>query len=344
MPSRKPKTHRNWHRLPKEQLLELRICDLGLKIKNSGIESRIKQLYRELERRELVFEPHFWLSDEWYCPDGIPGVAIPFFLAHPRLRKLEKEFMMEAEGADRNWCMKLLRHETGHAIYNAYKLGEIKGWREHFGKPGSAYPDIYLPKPYSRSFVLNLPNWYAQAHPLEDWAETFAVWLNPKSNWRRRYNGWKALKKLQYVDRLMQDIKHRRPRLSNKRTYYAVESMKLTLGEYYQDKITRYGMDSPEFFDFDLHKLFASKEDHPRAEKASRFIRTNKSYIIEIVRRWTGEYKYRINEVIKDMIVRCDELELRLPDDQENPLSEMSVCVAVSVMNKLHSEGFHISL
>ena len=344
MPRKPKRAVRNWSRLPKNKLLDLKICDLGLKIKNSPIETRISQLYRDLERHEIKFRPHFWLSDEWYCPDGVPGVAIPFFLAHPRLRKLEKEFMMEVEGGNRSWCMKLLRHETGHALLNAYKLDENRNWRQHFGRPSAAYPDTYLPKPYSRSFVINLPNWYAQAHPHEDWAETFAVWLTPNSNWRRRYAGWKALKKLEYVDRLMTEIKVKPPRLRNRRTYFPVDKMKMTLGEYYEDKVTRYGMDSPEFFDIDLRKLFDKAEDHPKAEKASRFIRRIKPQVINIVERWTGEYKYRINEVINDMIKRCDELDLCLADEVNNPISEMSACLTMLVMNKLHSGGFHISL
>ena len=42
---------------------------------------------------------------------------------------------------------------------------------------------------------------YAQKHPDEDWAETFAVWLEG-GPWRRRYRDWQvALAKLEYVDR-----------------------------------------------------------------------------------------------------------------------------------------------
>lgn len=321
----------------------MRICDLGLQLERSAVMPQIRQLYGELERKQLQFRPHFWFSDEWYCPDGIPGVAIPFFLAHSKLKQLEKEFMLEVEGGDPNWCMKLLRHETGHAILNAYKLTRDKGWRTHFGNPNAAYRDTYLPKPYSKRFVINLPGWYAQSHPHEDWAETFAVWLNPRSDWKHRYHNWQALKKLQYVDSIMHSIAQKKPQLRNKQTEYPVEKIRQTLGQFYEDKRQRYGMDSPEFFDVDLRKLFGDAQTLPQGQKASRYIRSIARPTLHIVERWTGEYKYRINEVLKEMIRRCDELGLRVNPEAPDLLSNVIACVTMVVMNKLHSGGFHLA-
>ncbi len=192
--------------------------------------------------------------------------------------------------------------------------------------------------------MVNLPNWYAQAHPHEDWAETFAVWLRSSYNWGKRYKGWKALKKLQYVDELMQEIGHKTPRLRNKQTPYAISKMNYTLAEYYEDKVDRYGMETPEFFDFDLRKLFTEKTNNPRGMKASRYIRRIRRPLVDIVARWTGEYKYRINEAASEMIRRCDEMDLRLPDDNQDMLPEMSACLTMVVMNNLHNDGFHLSL
>ena len=333
----------SWARKHKESLLDMRICDLKLRLEKSAISPQITQLYNELQRKHLKFRPHFWFSDEWYCPDGIPGVAIPFFLAHPKLRQLELDFMLEVEGGDPRWCMKLLRHETGHALLNAYKLTQDRAWRAAFGNPNAAYRDTYLPKPYSKRFVINLPGWYAQSHPHEDWAETFAVWLDPRSDWRHRYQHWHAIHKLRYVDELMQRIATKTPLLRNKHTEYPVEKIKLTLREFYEDKRRRYGLDSPEFFDVDLRKLFTDKEDLPHGEKASRYLRTATKTTLHVVERWTGEYKYRINEVIKDMIKRCDELELRADSVNPDLLPNLISCVTMVVMNKLHSGGFHLS-
>lgn len=345
MTAKKKKTavKKNWTRLSTEELLDWRICDLGLRLKNSTIEPLINRLYIDLEMKQLSFRPHFWISDEWYCPDGIPGVAIPFFLIHPRLRKLENENMLEVEGGNQRWFMMLIRHESAHALLNAYKLDKQKEWRNIFGNPNSHYPDTYLPRPYSKRFVINLPGWYAQAHPHEDWAETFAVWLNPRSDWKKRYHKWPALKKLQYVDTLMNDLRSRKPLLRNKQTEYPVEKIKMTLREYYQQKRERYGIDYPEFFDIDLRKLFTIKDEGGH-EKASRYIRRTKKDIMNVVERWTGEYKYRINEVLNDMIQRCNELDLYVGENREHLMPELTACLTMLVMNKLHSGGFHISL
>ena len=139
-------------------------------------------------------------------PDGVPGFAIPFYLAHPRLKRLEKTHMLEIEGANKTACLRLMRHETAHTLANAYRLHLRQAWRRRFGRASRSYPDSYLPRPGSRNYVLHLDGWYAQSHPAEDWAETFAVWLDPASHWQKRYRDWPALKKLGYVEGLVQEL------------------------------------------------------------------------------------------------------------------------------------------
>src|SRR5262249_49758263 len=149
MPSRRHHPVRSWTRLPDHKLLDVRLSDLDLDLTRSPLMQRIKQLERELDRRHLVFRPHFWLSDEWYTPDGVTGIAIPFYLAHPRLAELERNQMREVEGGTAEWCMRILRHETGHAIENAYRLRRRRRRQELFGKTSQPYPQVYAPKPYS---------------------------------------------------------------------------------------------------------------------------------------------------------------------------------------------------
>lgn len=338
------RTYGSWVTWPREQLLDTRICDLGLTINKSALKTPLAQLYRELEHRGFIFRPHIWISDEWFSPDGIPGFAVPFFLAHPKLKRLETDMMMDAEGGNRQWCMQLMRHETAHALLNAYKLDHRSDWKKVFGRPNARYPDSYLPKPYSKSFVVHLPNWYAQAHPHEDWAETFAVWLRPNSDWRRRYHKWPALKKLEYIDQLMKEIRQAKPRLRNRNTDRPVEKLRLTLREYYVEKVARYGSNSPEFFDRDLTRLFSNALEHSGHEKASHYIRRERRQIVQIVERWTGEYRYRINEVLQEMIERSDELRLRVTSDDLSLRPDICACVTMIVMNKLFSDGFHVSL
>src|SRR6266850_4445433 len=182
-----------WVSWSNEQLLILPMSQLGVTLDGAFLSERIQQLYAELEARQLRFRPHVWVSNEWFTPDGVPGIAVPFYLAHPRLAKLELEQMLEVEGGTPEWCMRILRHEAGHAIENAYRLRRLRSRQQVFGRSSDPYPEYYDPKPYSKSFVLHLDSWYAQSHPDEDFAETFAVWLAPDSDWSARYTGWPAL-------------------------------------------------------------------------------------------------------------------------------------------------------
>ncbi|MFL6624385.1 MAG: putative zinc-binding metallopeptidase [Sulfurifustis sp.] len=340
-PRRVPRTWPTW---PTERLLDVRIADLPLRIEGTELAKNVRRLYAELKHRGFDFRPHVWLSDEWFTPDGVPGIAIPFFLAHPRLKRLEHEMMLEVEGSSPTECMKLLRHEAGHALLNAYQIHRRSDWRHHFGRSSQRYPDTYLPKPYSKRFVLHLPNWYAQAHPHEDWAETFAVWIKPGSDWRKRYSGWPALKKLAYVDALMTEIRARPARLRNRREVLPLRSLKMTLREYYAEKQKRYGRDRPQFLDVDLSRLFSDAEEHKKNETASHYIRRNQSEIIDIVARWTSEYHYRISEVLKEMVARCDALGLRVARDDAAMKPDIAACLTMLVMNKLHTGGFRVSL
>lgn len=334
----------DWTSWSNRKLLDVRLCDLRLRIKGSELEQRIAQLYEELRDRGFRFQPHFWLSDEWFCPDGIPGVAIPFFLAHSRLKSLEQDKMLDVEGGTRDHCMKLLRHETGHAIVNAYQIHRKHRWGQHFGKSSVKYPATYLPRPYSKRFVIHLENWYAQSHPHEDWAETFAVWLTPDSDWRTRYRGWPAIKKLEYVDQLMDEIKSQQPRISTRKQEHPASRNRMTLHEYYRQKQARYGRNSATFYDGDLRRLFSDKAEHKANEKASHYIRRTRMEMIGIVSRWTSEYNYRINEVLKDMIKRCEELDLRAARDDESLKLQMVTCVTTLVMRRLQSGGYYVSL
>jgi hypothetical protein len=195
-----------WANYDDDALLKLRFSSLHLRLKNSRVWADVERLWNELERRGIRFRPHVWLSTEWFCPDGIPGFAIPFYLAHPRLARLERKIMGKGEDSGHKWRMRILRHETGHAIDNAYALRRRADWRKVFGRGGAPYPDIYSQRPNSDRYVLHLGHWYAQSHPTEDFAETFAVWIQPKARWRRNYAEWLAISKLEFVDAIMEEI------------------------------------------------------------------------------------------------------------------------------------------
>ena len=184
----------DWASLSDQELLERRISKLGLRLDGTTLEPLIRQLYDELSAHGLVFHPPCHIGDEWFVPIGIPAIFVPFFLVHDRLRALERAMMLEVEGETAEWFMKLMRHEAAHAYTYAYQLTRKKKWQQTFGRTSrEETPDSYRPRPFSRSYVVHLDDWYAQSHPDEDFAETFAVWLTPGLDWRKRYAGWKAL-------------------------------------------------------------------------------------------------------------------------------------------------------
>ncbi len=330
----------DWVDFPDEELLKLRLCDLGLKIEGTIVEERLERLFEELDYRGLTFRPHFWLSDEWFAPDGIPGIAIPFYLAHRRLMRLERKQMLEVEGGSEEWCLKILRHETGHTIDTAFRLHYRKQYRELFGKYTEAYPEHYRPKPYSRSYVRHLEPSYAQAHPAEDFAESFAVWLKPRSGWRTTYEGWPAIKKLEYVAELMEEIRADKPKVVSREHVDPVRKMKKTLGEHYAEKRERYGVNYPNFYDQDLRKLFSDAPEYAHRPSAAAFLRRIRTELRKTVAYWTGEYQYTIDQVLREMIARCRELNLRLDRSPQQARRDAMALVTVLTMNYLH-EGHH---
>jgi len=333
-----------WADLDDEALLDVRLCDLGLTIEGSWLEARIAALEADLAARGLSFRPHYWLSSEWFSPDGVPGIAIAFYLAHPRLMRLEKSQMLEVEGGTPEWCLQILRHEAGHAIDNAYELRRRQRRVRLFGKPSTPYPDFYFPKPYSKSFVLHLDSWYAQSHPDEDFAETFAVWLTSESRWQERYQGWPALKKLEYMDELMTEIAGQPPVTLTRRTVEPLSRLKTTLRKHYAKKREHYGVDRPTFYDRDLRRLFSDDPAYARNPKASRFIHRMRRETRRLIAESTGSYQYTIDQVIEDMIARSDELHLRLKYPADRTKLDFTLMLTVQTMNYLHSGRHRVAL
>ncbi len=333
----------DWVSFTDEQLLAVRMCDLGLAIEGTGLEQPITQITTELTARGLA-PPRYWLSDEWFTPDGVPGVAIPFYLAHPRLARLELAQMLEVEGADPEMCLRILRHEAGHAIDNAYHLRRRPTRRRLFGTPDTPYPEYYTPKPYSKSFVQHLDHWYAQSHPDEDFAETFAVWLDPHSNWAVRYAEWPAIRKLEYVDRLMRELARERPSVKSRREVDPLKRLRKTLGEHYKKKREHYGLDHPDFYDSDLKNLFSDSSEYVKNPPAARFLQKVRREVRATVASFTDSYQYTIDQLIVKIIARCRELNLRLTDTEEVTRTDFMVFLTVQTMNYLHSGRHRVAL
>jgi len=342
--SRSRRHRRKWSDWPTERLLDVRLCDLDVRIEGSVLEMRIDQVLRELAHRGFRFKPYFWVSEEWFTPHGVPGCAVPFYLLHPRLIRLERKQMLAVEGAERAECMRILRHEVGHAVENAYKLHLRRGRQRLFGRTTKPYPDMYRPKPHSRNFVQNLDCWYAQAHPDEDFAETFAVWLSPRSSWRKAYARWGALKKLEYMDDLMNEIADKTPVVKTRRKEDPLTRIKKTLRQFYAEKQERYGAEYPDFIDADLRKLFSEAPEFAGNEPAARFLRRARPEIRRMVSRWTGHNQYNLDQLLEDVIGRCRELKLRLAGPPEQTKVDVVIMLTVNTMEFLYSGRRWLSL
>jgi hypothetical protein len=332
-----------WARDKDDKLLDMRFSELGLSLERcTELVADITRLHRELADAGLTrFKPHCWLSSEWFSPDGIPGIAIPFYLAHPRLMRLEQSQMLTVEGGTPRQRRMIMRHEAGHAFCNAYRLHRRKQFRELFGSVSEPYPETYKPNPASRAFVTHLPAWYAQAHPAEDFAETFAVWLTPGQRWRKTYQAWpEALRKLRWVDTIAAELGDQTPPVRSRKTIEPVTQLRTTLREHYKKKRWFYGDTFPDFYDRDLLKLFSAEPKYAHRPTAASTLRSFQAELRETVARWTGTHAYTIDQVLRDMIDRCKELKLRLAVPVHQAKREATLMVTVQTMNYVHA-GHH---
>lgn len=315
-----------WAGLPDDELLNWRISDLGLRLSPSALDPRVKQLCAELDGQGLSFHPRCYLTTEWLCPDRVPMIGIPFFVAHPRLLALEKSVMLEVEGGTPESCMQLLRHEMGHAINYAYRLYQRTRWRKLFGPISQEY-DVqeYYPRPYSRQYVEHLPDNYAQAHPDEDFAETFAVWLTPGLDWRRKYQGWPALRKLEYVEHLISTIRGKPPQVSSGERLWPVSRVRSKLGTYYQRKKKELADSHPGYYDPELHSLFSAGDGQAEGLRAATFLRQHRRFLTREVAQRCRVRKYAVDFVIRRLTQRARELNLILKGDPAATLTQLGI-------------------
>ncbi|MBV8892765.1 MAG: putative zinc-binding metallopeptidase [Acidobacteria bacterium] len=320
------------------ELLNKPVRALGLKLAGSPVEACVERLYRELEQKKLMtFRPAVYLTDEWGCPSGEPVIGLPFYLANSDLAQLEKE-MNDLE--DTREIMMYLRHEAGHAFNYAYRLYNRAEWRQIFGWFRRPYRDHYRPVPFSRNFVRHMAGWYAQKHPDEDFAETFAVWLTPRSGWRKRYRGWGAMAKLEYMDRLARELRNVEPVRKKGRTDITVEEMETTVGELYRpagEEVPIIDMAS----DTDLRDIFHGRKRGKRARPAQDFLQQHRKALVDKIAYWTGVERPLVKRLVEAIEQRVGELRL-LTDGQHEAehLTEITVYASTLAMNYLTNGKF----
>jgi hypothetical protein len=275
---------------PIDDLLQTRLCDIDLSLRHSGLQSQVDIFLQELKDRGLKkLKPDIYLGDEWFSPRGVVAIAVPFYLADPRLIELERKMMTQVEGETKDWFRKLIRHEAGHCFDHAYRLSQTKRWRQLFGNPDEAYnPDDYQPRPFSRKYVKNLADHYAQAHPIEDFAETFAVWMRGPDFWQGRYRlRPKVLEKLTYVDAMAKKYSNVAPLTTEKSRMCSARRLRITLRTYYERRIAAEGERHGKIADRRLKKIFHDPRPHakPANTGAKRNGKNQGRFTLETVTR-----------------------------------------------------------
>jgi hypothetical protein len=324
----------------REELLRRRIGEFNLRVEGTPIARLTRRLYDELERAGLCFRPAVYFSDEWGCPDRVPIIGVPFYLADPQLTQLEDEIMEGVEEESDEQIMRLLRHEAGHAFNYAYRLYDLPEWTAMFGPFLRPYPEDYAPNPFSRSYVRHLPAWYAQKHPDEDFAETFAVWLDPKSNWRELYADWNCLRKLSYVDELAKRIGCQPPPVTAENYDTQEDYLGKTIAEHYSG-LTKRQVVIPRLFDGALRDMFPPPPpDMTDAMPAAEFLRRHRRKIISSVFHWTGLNYGMVRALVLHLEERSAAMGLAVGRHRSGKLIELVAMITTLSMNRLHTGEF----
>jgi hypothetical protein len=327
----------NWEG-ERRELLGRRISELGLSLQGTRLEPLVLRLYDELAAKGLRFRPPVYLSDQWGCPDDTPLIGVPFYLADDRLSRIEAEEAVEVE--DERDIMRYLRHEAGHAFNYAYRLYDRSDWRQLFGPYSRPYRDRYRADPFSRAYVRHILGWYAQKHPDEDFAETFAVWLTPGLDWRAEYAGWSALEKLEYVDRVMRETGDEQPIVpAVTPDDLPVEAMDYTVAEHYRDFESGVPVTDARHFDGDLRTLFASTEESPAGEDAAAFLRRHRRELVSRIAYWTGESTTAVRAFIDTLSERSAALALRVRGLEASTLIELTAFGTAVMMNYRYTDS-----
>lgn len=320
------------------------IHQLGLQIAGTPLEPILADFQDELRRAGITrIHPHFYLSTEWGVPFDTVSIAIPFYLAHADLTALHAERAGHVEGFNRADILRYLRHEMGHVINYGYQLYERPEWVQRFGSITQPYEEEYHTEPFSRRFVRHLPGWYAQKHPDEDWAETFAVWLTPGRDWQADYAEWpEALAKLEYCDRVMAELRDREPVVTATESDEAVTELTASLEQYYGDTTPR-PIIFPRGLGGALRAIFEDlDEPNNRARRpASVLIRELERDLSANVYRWTGHFPERTRLLVRHLAEVADRLDQHYaPEHERDAVMALTTLVTALAMNHVHRGSY----
>ncbi|MEW6439750.1 MAG: putative zinc-binding metallopeptidase [bacterium] len=317
-------------------LLSKRISELAIDLEKTPLIRYVHQLYEELAAHEIDFRPKCYLADEWGCPSNVPVIGIAFYLASPELTRIESA-LTGLEVEDEHEIMMFMRHECGHAFNYAYCFYEEKEWTRLFGPYARPYHDAFRPDPFSDRFVRHIPGWYAQKHPDEDFAETFAVWLTPGSKWREGYADTPAMEKLLYVEKAVQRCRHEPPKVTAEDLDAPMSQIQETLAEWYKVGRAPSRPELPKVINYDLRTLFPWRE----GGAASDFLRPSRHRIIRQVYYWTGVEPHVLGPLVDELLDRIRALNLKVaPAHRDAALTDFAVLLTTLAMNYEYTGSF----
>lgn len=319
------------------------IRDLGLQIAGTRLEPIVAEFEAELMAAEIRrLKPRLYLSTEWGVPFETTAIAVPFYLARADLTALQAERVGHVEGFNRADILRYLRHEMGHVVNYAYRLYDREEWVKLFGSITQPYEEEYHPEPFSRRYVRHLPGWYAQKHPDEDWAETFAVWMTPGYDWRAEYGGWPiAIAKLDYCDRVMSELADAEPLVTDDELDEDVGELEYSVEQFYGSASAE-GADLPPGLDGALQAIFDDLDDTdpgdgPSLEPAADLVRRLETELMANVYRWTGHFPERTRPLVRHLHERAVVLRLGYPTNREvSAIVALTTLVTALAMNHVH--------
>jgi hypothetical protein len=325
------------------------IRDLGLTLKGTRLEPILADFALELEQAGFHrLKPRFYLSTEWGVPFETVAVAIPFYLAKPELTEEHARRIGHVEGMGRTDILRYLRHEMGHVVNYAYRLFEDPEWIRLFGPITTPYIEEYHPKPFSRRYVQHLPGWYAQKHPDEDWAETFAVWLTPGRNWKEEYATWpEALAKLTWCDQVVREVQQRDPVVTSAELDEDVAQIDYSIDDLYQH-LKEGDSSFPVELDRSLRSIFEEIDQRPKADSdpalrpASLLIRRLEGDLMGNAWRWTGHFPERTRILLRHLAERAAAMKLRYAESDETAVTVALTTIVTALAMNWANKGSYL--
>jgi hypothetical protein len=322
----------------RRKLLTSRICDLPLTVEDSPLAELVGELYEELICAGVVFRPQVYLSDDWGCPNLVPVIGVPFYLADVRLSRLVstcRSCPVENEAE----IIRYLRHEAGHAFNYAYRLFKEPEWKRLYGAFNQPYLEHFTARPFSPGFVRNIPGWYSQKHPDDDFAETFAAWLTPNSRWRERYAETQALAKLEYVEITVKRLGKTRPPVIDGNLDRPLAELNMTIKEWCVAE-GAYGWSHvklPSAFKYDLKDLFPA----PRGGSLNLLLTEDSWRLMNEVHALTGTDSDLLFALVQELIHMIADLKLKVASGNETYARiKLAILLTTLAMNFQHTGSF----